>query len=532
MSGVKESYVDVRESDFNRMMNGARLAEGFSSELNARISESNRRLQGEFRAGFADINRRQARFEQNLAGLSDGLQALERQQSQRIRDLNQRMEQGFENAARELGNLNQRMERGFAQTARELGALDRRMTDEVERLDSNIDQVQRNVEQLAERTEEALRSQRSEYISLIDEQGKIFQREIAEQNRIFTEAMSAQREELQGQIGQVAEHIRRREQSDRKAAATWLKDVRLLFDNIDQNTRHEKFKPGALTQIRTEFVLAENNLASGQDQAAIATAQTSYMKAHELQLELAQLEQEWNLHLMQARTSAAEVLAVCETRQAAKLTVETEEGSEEIAAEIDFWSQGRLSELRGKVEAENQRLAGQADTLTLDELKASIEQCAEWMRESEAIAEAAREALIKSQLRQNIAESVADSFEGTGWAVADSTWEGEDFRGSLHTKFVSPSGDEVVAIVHPEAAPSGEVRNRLEINFFDQANDEHFRRSRVEQITEYMEKGGVRVSAPQTRKGYETGPGDQRVRDFEQVRRREVETASPEASRS
>ena len=85
----------------------------------------------------------------------------------------------------------------------------------------------------------------------------------------------------------------------RNAAATWLKDVRLLLDNIDANTRHDKFKPGALAQIRSELSLAENNHRNGQQQAAIATAQATYMKAHELNMALAQLEQEWNLHLMQ-----------------------------------------------------------------------------------------------------------------------------------------------------------------------------------------------------------------------------------------
>jgi polyisoprenoid-binding protein YceI len=511
MSGVKDAYVNLRESEKNRIMGAVQRAEGFASELNARVSEANDRLQGEFRQNFANINQRQDRFEQNLSGLHSDLKDLEKRQNHRIRDLNQRMERGFEETGRKIRDLNRHMGKEFA------------------RVDRDISNVRQDIQNLDQRVQGQFHAQHHEYLNLIDEQGKLFEQGMQDQNRIFTQAMSEQRQELQGQIKQVADHIRSKEQSDQQAAATWLADVRLILDNIAQNTRHAKFKPGALDQINMEFSLAENNHRNGLHQAAIASAQASYLKAQELRLELVQWEQEWNMYLMQARTSAAEVLAMCDTQQAAQFTIDTAEGSEEVAAEIDYWTEGRLTEFRQKVETENQRLASSTETLTLDALKASIEQSTAWMQESEAITEAAREALIKSQVRQNIALSVEDSFAGTGWVAQESTYRGEDFRSSLHTKFVSPTGDEIVTIVHPEQAPSGEIRNRLEVNFFDKGSDERFRHSRLQEIFAQMREEGIEAGRPQTRKGYETGPGDESVRDFERVK--QLLPASPAVQR-
>ncbi|MBU0655281.1 MAG: hypothetical protein KJ914_09140 [Gammaproteobacteria bacterium] len=529
MSGVKDAIVNLRESEKNRIMNGVQRAEGFSSELNARVSEANERLRGEFRQNFANINQRQDHFEQNLAGLHSDLQDLEKRQNRRIRDLNQRVEREFEETGRKIRNLDQRMGKEFARVDRDIQGvkqdvrdLDRRMGKEFARVDRDISDVRQNVHDLDQRLQGQLHSQRHEYINLIEEQGKLFEQEMQDQNRLFTQAMAEQRQELQGQIKQIGTHIRNKEQSDQQAATTWLASTRLMLDNIAQNTRHAKFKPGVLDQLNNEFsLLAESNHRSGQYQSALSAAQATYMEAHKLQLELAQREAEWNVYLMQARTSSAEVLAMCDTQQAAQFTIETDEGSEEVAAEIDFWTEGRLSALRQKVEAENRRLATDDDALTLDVLKASIQQSSVWMQESEEIAEAAREALIKSQVRQNIAQSVADSFGGTGWELVDSTYKGEDFRSSLHAKFVDPTGDEIVTIVHPEKAPSGEILNRLEVNFFDKSNSERFRHARLQEIFQHMREGGIEAGRPQTRKGYETGPGDQSVRDFERVRQQQ-----------
>lgn len=527
MSGVKDSIVDIRQSEKNRIMAGIRRAENFSSELDSRISAANNNLRGEFQRSFADINSRQDRYEQNLSSLKGDIRGLEKTQNRRMRDLNRKMERGFDDAHRRMRDINHRMQEGFKEVGRQINDVHHRIDDTNKRMkagfdraDRRIGQVQSNVDALGRHVDSELHRQRREYTGLIEEQGRVFQQEIQQQNQIFTTALEEQRQVLQSQINKVAGHIQRKEVNEQKAARILLEDIRQVLDNIDKNTRHEKFKPGALDKIKTDLSLAENSYQSGHYQAVISSVQERYIEAQELRLELARLEHEWNMYLLQAKTSAAEVLAHCETQEATSFTIDTEEGSEEVAAEIDYWTDGKLTTLRQKVEMEIKQL--DSDEISLESLKESIAKSTEWMQESEEITEEAREALVKSQVRQNISQSVADSFEGTGWYVTDSTYQGKDQRSSLHVKFESPTGDEIVTIVHPEKALDGEIRNRLEVNFFDKSNDERFRHARIKEMHERMREEGVDVAAPQTRAGYETGPGDESVRDFERVREQQA----------
>lgn len=525
MSGVKDSFVNLRQSEKDRIMGSIKRSDNFFSELSSHVKTANDHLRTEFQSSFEAINQRHNQYESGLSNLKGEIKGLEKNQNRRIRDLNQKMKNGFEDTNRTMQVFNKRMQRGFKVVDQQIedvhGRIDQtnqHMKTGFEAAERNINQVQDNVDTLGRHVQSEMQNQQQEYTRLITNQGRLFQQEMKLQNQVFTTALKEQRQMLQNQINEVADHIQKKEISEQKQASIWLDDIYQVLENIDQNIPHAKFKPGVLDKIRTGLSLAENSYNNGHYQAAIASIQERYREAQELRLDVTQLENEWNMYHMQAKTTAAEVLAICKTQQATYFTVDTEEGNEEIAAEIDFWTNGKLSTLRQKVESELKHLDSQTETITLDELKISIAQSSEWMQESEEITEEARDALIKSQVRQNIAQSVADSFEGTGWYVTDSTYQSEDYRSSLHVKLESPTGDEIVTIVHPEKAPSGEIRNRLEVNFFDKESDERFRHARLKEMHDRMSKEGIELGAPQTRQGYETGPGDESVKDFEKVR--------------
>ena len=71
------------------------------------------------------------------------------------------------------------------------------------------------------------------------------------------------------------------------------------------------------------------------------------------------------------------------------------------------------------------------------------------------IVEQAKERLVQSQVRQNIAASILTSFEGTHWELDDSTYEHDDFRKGLHVKLKNPAQEEIVASVTPVETSGG-----------------------------------------------------------------------------
>jgi hypothetical protein len=232
---------------------------------------------------------------------------------------------------------------------------------------------------------------------------------------------------------------------------------------------------------------------------------------------------EWNEFLSTARQSAAEVLAACDTHKTAKFTFETEEGAEDFSAEVDFWTKGELSKLRQQVADEQQKLDN-PEKLSLDDLKRIIADSDKWRQESEVLVEQAKEALIASQLRNNIAQSIETALETSGWDVIDSTYEGEDYRSALHVKLQNMANDELVTIITPEESADKSIRNSLNINFFDKnTNDEAFRQERLKLIMASLKEENLDCSQPECKLGTENQSATEVEKlDFEKVREKSL----------
>lgn len=231
-------------------------------------------------------------------------------------------------------------------------------------------------------------------------------------------------------------------------------------------------------------------------------------------------ERQFRDALQQARYGVAQVLASCDAQYACRFTFETEEGVEEVAGEVDFWTQGALTQLRQRAEAEMKRLEA-PDDLTLYDLKQSAAQSEAQYAETLQLAERAKEALLASQLRNNIGQTIGEALAEANWEVTDAAYQGEDFRGAVHVKLANLQGDELLTIITPEEGQGGEIRNRINISFFDRScNDETFREERLKAITGMLQEDGLECGRPVCAPGTENRPCEDEERlDFERVRK-------------
>jgi hypothetical protein len=430
------------------------------------------------------------------------------------------------NACRRVDNVESEVQSQLAQASGalrhelncRLSALNRRhdnlerhlssMSDEVQRVESDLNrqiwEQSRQFQQSISALGQEMASQRREYLHLIQQQGERFDR-----------ALQAQENKIQA----IQNALAQKEMSEKQQASQWIQDTERYIAMIDREYRHEKFKPGALQQIQAEFALTQGNYNQGYYQAAIATAQASYLSASKLRLELERLELEWEACLEAAKQGATETLALCEAQQACRFTFDTDAGAEEVAGEIDFWTQGALSRLRETVKAELVRL-GAPETLTLEQLKQAIEQSEQWRNQCLDLTDKAKEALIASQLRNNIGQTIESALEQAGWELVDSTYHGRDFRHAVHIKLQNPQGDEIVAIISPEQAEGNVIRNKLNIAFFDRStNDEAFRQARLKALTNALQEDGLDISQPQCKPGTENQPAqDAGKLNFQELR--------------
>jgi len=466
MSGEKNSYVNIRRSEYNRMMRSCNRLDQLDKNVQKNMESIEGNLRRDFRKRMDKIGQRHANIEKRMGGLSEEMQRVETEQNRRLQQQSQQFQRSIESINNELKN------------------------------------------------------QREEYLGLIQTQSEN-----------FSKALQEQKKDLQGQIKNIHEKIAQKQESEKNQAYQWFSDVQNYLDMISENYRHEKFLPGSIEGIRQEMEINRSNLSQGNYQAAIASIQQSFVRASNIRLELERLEMEWEAYLEGAKNNAAQVLATCDAQYAARIAFDTEEGSKEVAAEIDFWTNGRLSELRKQAEDEKQRFV-ESDNLSLEDLKKSIGDSNHWREECLSLTEKAKEALIASQLRNNIGQAIESVMNEDNWEITDATYEGQDLRGAVHIKMENLQGDELVTIVTPVEKEESSIENKINISFFDRnTNDEVYRESRVKSILKALQEQGIDCGPPQCVPGTENRPCENELKlDFEAVRKKKPVSETQKSS--
>lgn len=467
MSGRKCTNVTISEDNYNELRSNARRADNARRTAERQVKkerEQNRKLQRDFEHRQQAMQRE---YHKGLNGLSSDIRVLETQQNQRLEEVRR-------------------------QSARDLAALDR--------------DVYRRIEDQGERFEQA-----------VQDQGARFQQALNKQSARFQQALKDHRSEVDGALQAIRDDIRADRTRQRKAAQSQIDDLEKLFQLMRSQRAHERFAPGELDDLESRFSLCRGNLKSGNFQAALASGQERYFEYQELQLRIAERQAEWEAYLAEVRRLAEETSGAMAAAEGATYTFAEGDMSEEVEAQVDYWSEGALTDFRNRLVGHLGRL-GDPEKLSTEELKQMLDEMAPMEDELSDIVEQAKERLVQSQVRQNIAASILTSFEGTHWELDDSTYEHEDFRRGLHLKLKNPAQEEIVASVTPVETSGGGVTSDVEINFFDRFNDDRLRQARLRDMHDSMHTEGVQVGSFECLDRSEGRPGNEQMRDFERLR--------------
>ena len=356
-------------------------------------------------------------------------------------------------------------------------------------------------------------------------------RRIEKQGERFHQAIRRHRAEVDGALARMNRRIARDRELQRRAAEAQIADIGKLLKLMRSQDAHARFAPGELDSLESSFQLCRSNLEGGNYQAALAGAQERYLDYQRLRLRIAEREAEWQAYLAEARRLAEEMTGAVAAAEKARFRLGEGEDAPRVEAQVDYWSDGALTELRGRVEAHLKRLRSPEElrSLSSDDLERMVRELGPMEAELEGIVERAKERMIHSQLRQNLAASILASFKGTAWALDDSTYERQDFRKGLHLKLKNPSEEEIVASVRPMENDGGGMGATVEINFFDRLNDESLRQARLRDMNKRMHAEGVQPGSFECIDDSEGRPGAARMRDFERLRQ-PAEGSAPSSS--
>ncbi|XDE60209.1 hypothetical protein AB3M80_15190 [Arthrospira platensis BEA 1257B] len=278
-------------------------------------------------------------------------------------------------------------------------------------------------------------------------------------------------------------------QRKQQLAVDYFADVDKIWKQIDRDYQHQRFAPGKLADLRRDLDLANSNIQAGVFEAAIATCQQTYLKLGDLRLELEQKQHEWLFYYQASLTDLRSLITEVQTHRECEVEVGQGSDAETFKCEVDYWTNGRLSEYENQLnQLESQLVEGEA-TLTTEQIKNIGENINQLQPILGEILEQARCSILNSQLRVEIADRIIETLANIGYSLIDDTYEGEDQRNAFVVKVKNVAGDEVVTVISPESEFGA---NSVSINSFSATLiDEQATRQNAEAIFNILNEAGV-----------------------------------------
>lgn len=203
-----------------------------------------------------------------------------------------------------------------------------------------------------------------------------------------------------------------------KSAGAWIEETERIWKELE-GYRHELFLPGSLEEVKNSLDTARALLEKGIPEAAAPAARNACQLAKLTREKLVRCELAWERQyqrLLEKRRRVEQFTAHC---AAWEVRVQTEEGEEAAAIDVDYWSDGRLTELTRQLEIKE--VERECSTEELQEL---VERTEKLLNRMEELPQEAAAAFLDSQQRLWLCENVYHALLRRGWMPVR-----EDFYG-------------------------------------------------------------------------------------------------------
>jgi|GEM_PF-2046414 hypothetical protein aplaP_24295 len=332
--------------------------------------------------------------------------------------------------------------------------------DNKERLQQQGKEFNDKIGKLADWTNEELRKQRQEYY------------EIAAQ--LENEIVS-----IQGNIETLRDDVDNliiTEEARRLRAQERLKDLEILVQDIGKNYPHERFTPGEYNGIVKTLNEAREALNSSNTQEASVYITKGLEKLTKLREKILKKQMEYDITYNETMRSLTELLERIKDKDVPL----NEEGANRIRTKelkkIDFWTDRKYSELEKELDRVKALLEQNKDTMTIAKIQGEYKRVGEFEAELNRILNTARNRLLASMQREDIAEEIALELANhtNGFYTVDNGFESGDPKASyvISTRLnESPQSPEIIVVLEPKEISDSGFQNVLVINTTGDGSD-------------------------------------------------------------
>ncbi len=421
------------------------------------------------------------------------LRDLQRNAPQLVADLRRRTQADLDEVSRRLEGRQSEVEQGLSALstqARQLEAdTSRRLSEQAAQLHSRLSQT---AGQLRAEADTAL----------------------AEQQRTWRAELTAERDKQRAEFSELRSELRGQAEASAEAAKVWLGNAAVLRDTIDSKLPHERYAPGELGALTRRLATAEESARQGQSQAALALAQQMYHDLHDLRVEVSLREAAWTGLYAVAREGLRELNDTAASNATQRIEAGEYGNDAAVDLNVDYWSEGELSELRTDLSDLLARIDSAENPPTAEQLQRTIDiLLPELEQRLTGTVNRARLRLLASQHRINVADIAVQALdELTGYYVGEHAYERMDQRRAFFAKLLHPGGNEIVLSVASAADDSGQCVIQVLSYDYDTASEAELG-ERADAILQGLRDNGLNVAGSIR----EDGEPDPVYRDFERL---------------
>lgn len=451
MSGEKRRYVSIEEQELRRLQEQDSRLRSLQQDLPERLNAIRQEAQRDLQKRLAPLEERSRQQEQEAQRLKSNIGSLERDTHRRL----QQQRRDFQAALREAEARQQ-------------------------------DTLQTETQRLEDAMREGFAEQRGLFLRITAEQREEYLALNQSLDLKFTELIEEERQARQ----QLELKIKQEKQDKLQLAQDWLHDIEVIWQQIDRNYQHERFAPGKLAALKRGLDLAHSNVRSGVPETALGMLQQTYLSLSDLRMELEQRQQEWEFYYSATLEDLRQLIQEVQANRECEVEIGQGDEAEKFRLEVDYWTNGCLNRYEQDLQKLETRLRDEESALTIETIQDLAKQIEDLRPCLENIVEQARDEILSSQLRAEIADKVAEVLGGMGYILIEpeknAIYEGGDYRRSYVLKLQDVNQGEVVTIISPEGK-AGE--NLVSINSFDSIlQDEAAIKQNADAITDALKE--------------------------------------------
>jgi hypothetical protein len=356
---------------------------------------------------------------------------------------------------------------------------------------------------------------------LIEEQGRTFDLMLSEQKSELTEKinknhtviknemakMDSRVAGIEDNLANVGRRVTEMETTNSLHEATasfWISAAQDVAKNIE-NSRHDLHYPGRFRAVVEQLRRAETDFADKAFQSALNVGREACEETLNLYADVGMAEVEWLKQYGLWEYALAETESKLKEYGELNFSIETTEGAEKVEARIDFWTNGALEEIGGDLDGLKNEM-GDAQKQKIENLMNGAAKLADLQLRMECALELAREKLIESQIRHDIAADAADLL-GECFALLDrdGSYVGRDERMPYVVNLKNHDTKEEITIVC-EGKGKIEIDTRLPVNSAE--THARFGQDAGDALAELDGCGGMSSGPLVTKRGYENRSSD------------------------